>query len=83
MLKEVTRLLNADEYGLKSIEEDPEIIAMLNADTLLDSPETASQKIAKSYGKVFLSRPKQFPDRNLISQNPKMFEKSKRPTKIK
>ena len=42
LIKEVTRLLNADEYGLRSLAEDPEMIAMLNADVLLDSPNTHS-----------------------------------------
>ena len=50
LIKEVTRLLKNDEEGIKSIEEDPELIQMLNVDILLDSPDPKSQDIARAYG---------------------------------
>lgn len=57
------------------------MIAMLHADTLLESNHPESQKIALEYGQVFLSRPQLFYNQSLISSNPKMFEQ-KTPKKV-
>ena len=76
-------MLDNDDEGIKSIEEDQELIGKLHADLLLESPDKNSQKIARAFGQVFLSRPTLFPDRTLISQNPKMFETRKSSTKKK
>ena len=74
LIKEVTRLLTSGDDGIKSMQEDQEMIMMLHADTLLESFDPESQKIAFEYGQVFLSRPESFDDRTLISANPKMFQ---------
>ena len=74
LVKEVTRLLTSGDDGIKSMQEDQEMIMMLHADNLLESIDPESQKIAFEYGQVFLSRPECFDDRALISANPKMFQ---------
>ena len=53
----MTRLLNTDDYGIQTLEDDPELILMLDADILLESKDQESFKIARQYGKTFLVRP--------------------------
>ena len=50
LVKEVTRLLNNEDEGIESIEDDQEMIAMLNADILLESNDPESRRIALDYG---------------------------------
>ena len=78
LVKEVTKLLNKDDSGIKTLEEDPELIMMLEADLLLESKDEESYDIAKAFGKVFIDRPQKFPDQSLISMNAKMFTEKKK-----
>ena len=74
----MTRLLSKDDTGIKTLEEDPELIIMLEADLLLESKDEESYDIAKAYGKVFIDRPEKFTDQSLISMSAKMFTEKKK-----